>query len=325
MPADRVLTVGKCRALQRCSTPDGLFHILAIDHQDALKRSMRPDAPEEVMAADLTQFKLEVTRHLLADASGILLDPLYGAAQAITTGLLHQAGLLVELEKADYQMQPMPLNVEIDPHWSVAKIRRMGADGVKLFFYYNPQQAEHAEHQMAIVRRVALDCAKADLPFFAEPIIYQTEKRQPKLELVIESARHTAAAGADILKLEFPLEADEPYDEQGWLEACQRLTRAIDVPWVLLSAGVPFEVFAQQVKAACKGGASGFIVGRALWGDAALIQDTAQRQQWLQTNGKERLRELCAITARYGRPWQDLCEAPLITPDWFRHYGEDTE
>ena len=35
----KTLSVGKYRALQKASTTDGIFCILAIDHQDALRRA----------------------------------------------------------------------------------------------------------------------------------------------------------------------------------------------------------------------------------------------------------------------------------------------
>ena len=40
-------------------------------------------------------------------------------------------------------------------------------------------------------------------------------------------------------------------------------------PWALLSGGGSFDVFAEQVTAALEGGCAGFMVGRALWGEAA--------------------------------------------------------
>ena len=143
------LSFGKFRALQRASTPDGFFNILAIDHQDALRRAMNPQFPDRVSPADLTGFKLQTVAALIDNVSGVLLDPVYGVFQAIVGQILETKGLLVELEKADYQLNPMPLDVEIDPDWNVAKIKQINADGVKLFFYYNPHQADHAARQEA--------------------------------------------------------------------------------------------------------------------------------------------------------------------------------
>ena len=103
--ATRSISLGKYRALQQCSSEAGFFGVLAIDHQDALKRAIDPEDPLAVGADALTQFKLDVAACLKDDATGVLLDPVYGAAQAICAGTLAGTGLLVELEKADYQME----------------------------------------------------------------------------------------------------------------------------------------------------------------------------------------------------------------------------
>jgi tagatose-1,6-bisphosphate aldolase len=77
----RTVSIGKYRALQRASTPQGHFAILAVDHQDALRRVMRPDAPETITVTQIVEFKAQVVRALAPATSGILLDPIYGAAQ----------------------------------------------------------------------------------------------------------------------------------------------------------------------------------------------------------------------------------------------------
>jgi tagatose 1,6-diphosphate aldolase len=316
----KILSIGKYRALQRASTDDGLFTILAIDHQDALRRAMQAKSPESLSAEDLTVFKQDIVSALISEVSGVLLDPIYAAFQAIGAGILKHNALLVELEKADYQLKPLPLDVEIDPNWNVAKIKHMGADGVKLFFYYNPENDEHTKRQDSIVKQVAADCIRQDIPFYAEPIVY--EPYTSKREAVIESARQTAKNGANILKLEFPIDIQREQDEKIWFEACEELTSCINVPWVLLSAGVDFETFTQQLKIACQAGASGFMVGRALWGDAAKIRSRNERSQWVQTIGKKRLNLLTSITNLYGRTWLSSYATPEIDIDYFRHYRE---
>jgi tagatose 1,6-diphosphate aldolase len=316
----KTLSIGKHRALQRASTDDGLFTILAIDHQDALRRAIQPKSPENLSAEDLIIFKHDIVSALISEVSGVLLDPIYGTFQAISAGILKHSALLVELEKADYQLKPLPLDVEIDPDWNVSKIKCMGADGVKLFFYYNPENDEHTKHQDGILKRVAEDCIRQDIPFYAEPIVY--EPYTSKREAVIESARRTAKNGADILKLEFPIDIQQEQDEKIWFEACKELTSSVDVPWVLLSAGVDFETFTRQLKIACQAGASGFIVGGALWGDAAKISSRVERNHWLQTIGKKRLNLLTSIANLYGRTWLSSYATPEIDIDYFRHYRE---
>lgn len=310
-----MLTIGKYRALQRASTADGIFNILAIDHMDSLKRAINPDNPMSVTDEQMTVMKRDVVSTLMPTISGTLLDPVYGAAQMISRDLPKQVGLLVELEKADYSMQPLPLVVDIRPNWNVEKIKRMSADGVKLFYYYDPDSNDLCQQQDATIQAVVNDCAVYDIPLYAEPIVSNVnpDSRQRK---VIESAKRANDLGADILKVEFPIDASANMNHADWQEACEALNDAIDKPWVLLSAGVDFEVFCQQVATACQAGASGFIVGRAVWGNACTIQNPEERIAWLKTIGMERIKKLNNIANQYATSWQKTYHPPIITPDW---------
>lgn len=314
------LTMGKVRALQRASTPDDVFTILAIDHQDALRRAMNSDDPASLRVEALTAFKLDVLAALLPEISAVLLDPVMGAAQAVAAGMTRQIGLLVELEKADYALNPLPLAVEIDPQWSVHKIKTMGADGVKLFFYYHPERRAHAAQQISVIAQVVADCREMDIPLYAEPILYDVPGPDRR-RMVIESGRQVAATGADVLKLEFPIDIQRYPHESDWADACRELSAAVERPWVLLSAGVAYEVFARQVRIACQQGASGFIAGRAVWGEAAALQDSEARRRWLEHEGRRRMADLGAIARRYARPWRDFYPAGAVDADWFRSYG----
>jgi tagatose 1,6-diphosphate aldolase len=309
--------IGKLRAVQRSTTRDGHFAVLALDHADALRRALKPHTPESVTDAEMTAFKLDVLEALQEQASAVLLDPVHGAAQAVSAGLAPRCGLLVELEKADYQLQPLPLDFEIRPGWSVAKIKRMGGDGVKLFYYYHPEQQEHAERQNHRLREVVAACATQDVPLYLEPILYGLTDVSDLPRLVRQSAMDAAAAGADVLKLEFPAPANEP---ERWAGACEAISVAVDKPWTLLSAGVDFDTYCAQVEAACRAGVSGYIAGRAVWGDACAIPDRDQRRTWLATEGRARLARLNEITARFATSFRARWPEVSVGPAWFAKY-----
>ena len=85
------------------------------------------------------------------------------------------------------------------------------------------------------------------------------------------------------------------------------MTEAIGRPWVVLSAGVPVERFPAAVEAAGRGGASGFLAGRGVWGPAIRTADPAAA---LVTDGRARLEELLAIAdALARRRWDDAVVA----------------
>ncbi|HEX3049122.1 MAG TPA: hypothetical protein VHP83_00590 [Aggregatilineaceae bacterium] len=93
------------------------------------------------------------------------------------------------------------------------------------------------------------------------------------------------------------------------------------VPWVILSAGVDFATFEQQVQIACQSGASGFLGGRAIWKESVSM-NAAERQAFLTTTGTERLQRLTAIADQYARPWTDFYTPPAAVEKWFESYAE---
>jgi len=325
----KALSIGKYRALQRASTADGFFNIMALDHQDALRRVLNPKAPMDLSDQAMVSFKLDAVGALSSEISGVLLDPVYGAAQAIEQHILDGVGLLLELEKADYKMAPLPLSMEIRPHWSVAKIKRMYGDGVKIFFYYHPDDVAHAASQEKRIRQVVRECGVHDTPLYAEPIAYPSpngpqantpEYAADVTRVVVESAKRITALGADVLKLEFPIDIKHQPDESAWVAACRSVSEAVSVPWVLLSAGVDYENFCRQVKAACRGGASGFIAGRAVWGDACKLDDVVVRRRWFQDEGISRMQVLSGIVQQHATPWTAYYESQTISTSWFKNY-----
>jgi tagatose-1,6-bisphosphate aldolase len=98
------LTVGKLRGLGATSSPTGIFTILAFDHRQSFVKLLDPQAPERVTYGEVVAAKAQVVRALAPYTSAVLLDPVYGAAQAIASGALPgQAGLLVALEETGYE------------------------------------------------------------------------------------------------------------------------------------------------------------------------------------------------------------------------------
>lgn len=317
-------SIGKLRRLQRCATADGHFVIMAVDHRDNLRDMLQATHPDGTVGyAGLVDFKLAVTDALRGTYSAALLDPQFGAAQAIAAGALPgQAGLIVSVEKWGYSGDPLARETSVLAQWGVDKIARMGGDGVKMLLYYHPD-APNAAAQEAVVRDVAAACRAHDVPFFLEPIAYALDPARAGLSsaekrpLVLHAARTFSAMGVDILKAEFPLNiADEP-DERVWAEACAELTAASRVPWVLLSAGVGFDDFARQTRVACAAGCSGVMVGRAVWQEAVALEGAA-RARFLAATAVPRMQHLADLCRHHARP---LSTAAAVDEEWYRRYG----
>jgi tagatose 1,6-diphosphate aldolase len=323
----RPYALGSRRGLEACASPRGTFAVLALDHRQNLRRELRPADPESVTYDEMVDFKRAAVRALAPVATGTLLDPEIGAAQCIADGSLPaRAGLIVALEATGFEGPPTARISRILDGWSVEKAKRMGASAAKLLVYYHPD-AVNAADQERFVADVAADCRALDLALFVEPLSFsivegQTLAGEARRRVVVETARRLTAIGADILKAEFPYEPSTT-DRGLWREACAELDEASAVPWVLLSGGVDEATFEAQVSTACDAGASGVLVGRSVWAEAAPMEPAA-RDAFLATTGRERLGRLADLVESVGRPWHDrpsrLTPAPVPGDGWYREY-----
>jgi tagatose-1,6-bisphosphate aldolase len=322
-----MLTLGKWRGLQAASTPRGAFLILALDHRNNLRALLHPDAPDTTTAADMVEFKYQIVSALAPTTSAVLLDPVYGLAQCVVSNALPgQTGLIVTLDETGYEGPSTSRRSTFLEGWSVEKIKRTGADGVKLLVYYHPD-ARNAAEQEALIKQAAEECARYDIALYLELLSFSLDPARKKLppdereQVVIESARRLSDTGITVLKAEFPVDYAAVSDEAHWLAACRKLTQASVTPWVLLSAAAPYNVFKQQVKAAAVAGASGVMVGRAAWQEAGALSGQA-RQDFLRGEGRARMLELAEILETYARPWSEVYaeQIPAANEHWYKLY-----
>ena len=320
-----ILSIGKLRGLQQCSTASGVLAVLALDHRNNLRQALRPAAPDSVTPEEMVAFKRQVVGALAPVASAVLLDPEVGAAQCVACGALPgSTGLVIAVEATGYTGDPGARQSRILPGWGVEKVRRMGASAVKLLVYYHPNSPTASETE-SLVRRVAADCAAYDLPLFLEPLSYSLDPGRKSLRpeerrrVVIETARRLVAPGVDVLKAEFPLDIAAEPDERAWAVACAELSSASAVPWVLLSASADYETYLRQVTVACRAGASGVAAGRAVWQEVPGLTGEA-RAAFLHGPARDRMARLTALCDALARPWTDLYSPPDIGSDWYERY-----
>jgi len=328
------ISIGKLRGLQQLADARGMMTMVAVDHRGALKRALNEQDPDAVGYRDMVDFKLDLCQAVAGVASAVLLDPEYGAAQAIAAGLVPGSkGLLVSMEKTGYSGARAARITELLPDWSVGKVKKMGASAVKLLVYFRPDLEDVAAKQLDLVARLADQCLEEDIACLVEPVSYPVEGEdtsartfaERKPEIVFETARRITALPIDVLKAEFPADMESEQDEGRLLGLCRELDRASRLPWVLLSAGVDFDSFKKQVQLACQAGASGFLAGRALWQEGARIASREERLAFFRSTAAPRLQELAEIAGRHGRPWYDRMGAeagrfPPVSEGWYRSY-----
>ena len=329
------LSIGKIRGLQQIANPDGIFAMCAMDHRGSLRSMIKDeDHPGEVNYEEMVERKLELCSSLAEYASAVLLDPIFGAAQCISRSVLPKdTGLLVSIEASGYGGGKEHRITKLLDGWSVEKVRRMGASAVKILVYYRPDLKQLASKQLNTVNEVAMECIKYDLPFLVEPKSYPigNEINNPekfaaiKEQLVLKTAGDVTALPIDVLKAEFPADLRYKKDKPELINLCRQLDISSQVPWVILSAGVDFELFCQQVEIACQAGASGFLGGRAIWQEAMYIDEAQERVRYLSTVGADRLERLTEIANKYAVPWYKKLglsshELTNIVERWYEGY-----
>ncbi|MEM7274615.1 MAG: hypothetical protein AAF547_16130 [Actinomycetota bacterium] len=268
------------------ATTDGFFTVAALDHRDALKAELGDDAT----ADDLRAFK----RDMLAAFAGfdeapsaVMLEPEFSLPQlteAVPTG----TGITCALEAQGYFSDPEAGNSLMDG-WHPGRVTEVGADAAKLLVLYRHDRGEFTAAQERLVAEVVAGAAEARVPVLIEPVPVDVADDDDRRDVILAAAERLNPLGPMLLKL--------PYPGPG---ACGDLTeRCGDRPWALLSWGVPFEVYAEQLAEACANGCSGFTVGRALWREAV---DPATRAEVAANVIPGRFAELVTL-ARTGRPW----------------------
>lgn len=240
----------------------GRFSILAIDHRDSLRQFLRPDAPESLTSNEITALKIELVEALADLATGVMLEPEYSIPQLLDADALPEGvGFLAALESQGYLDDPEASPTTILEGWSVEQAKASGAAAAKLLLPYRPD-GRLASEQEQIGRDITSACHEINFPIALEPLFYGLTTGDDREAIVVETARRFAAMGPDLLKLPYP----------GSNEACEQVTEIVaeagGMPWAMLSGGGSFDDFAEQFTIAADAGCSGFMVGRALWGEA---------------------------------------------------------
>jgi tagatose 1,6-diphosphate aldolase len=332
------LTPGKLRGLQRISNPNGTLTMVATDQNSAMIKLLKEATKREPTYAEITDAKVMLSRALAPHCSGLLVDGMYGYASTVAAFAVPPGtGILIRVEKsgADKNAAGAPCG-EIEPGWGVGKIKRCGADAVKLLAQFEPGEYDSAEKNFEFTRQIYESCIEHDILFLLEPIHfpYNGEKEDSpskiarKASTVIESAKYLSRY-CDVYKAEFPGTLGVETDAQ-LADNLKKLNDACVKPWVLLSAGVNYDQYKKQVEMAMKAGASGILGGRAFWKEFVTYASPAERQKFAETECVRRVTETHAIVTTSGTPWfakygltMDELHGIRTTEGWHARYGGD--
>jgi tagatose-1,6-bisphosphate aldolase len=317
------ITPGRYRGLKSTSDDQNIFNILAFDQRGSYRKMLPAGSTEE----EAIQIKQEVVVSLSQHVSAALLDNRYGMPAAMN--MRGGCGLMMSIEESGYSGDSTYRRLLFDADWTVAKIKRMGGTSIKLLAYYHPHSGALAEEIEGVIADIIAQCHANDMPLFLEPMSYSLDANVAKESaafaetrpaVVRDTAKRLSALKPDVLKLEFPYDAAFHQDQAQWRTACEAVSAASSVPWVLLSAGVDFDTFAAQTEAACQAGASGWLAGRAIWKEC-VVMPPAERTQFLAKTAAVRIARLNEIANANARPWTQFY-SPIATDEgWHKSYA----
>ncbi|AGP59217.1 hypothetical protein [Streptomyces rapamycinicus] len=282
------------RDLSAIARPSGGFAMLAVDQREALRAMFAEHQTEPVTDQQVTDFKIETVRALTPHASAVLLERQFAlepvlAADAIAPG----CGLIAAVDELIGDEKEFVSRVEIDPAVSPAWVSSVGGVALKLLVLWRPD--EDPAPRVEMTRQFVAMAREAGLISILEPVSRTSRDGSPWTAAewndgVYAAARELGGLGADLYKAEVPLHGEG--DEAAVRRGCAQLNDIIDSPWVVLSSGVPHELFPRAVRLACEQGASGFLAGRAVWRQVVGAADIPAA---LQEHAVPRLRELGEI------------------------------
>jgi sulfofructosephosphate aldolase len=291
----------RARTLDPIARASGGFAMVAMDQRESLRTMFaeagagRPD--DRAMVA----FKTAVARALGPLASGFLIDRVFGFDQVRDRLLPDTCGLILAADALAQQPGQPVEETSLDEVVAAPDFDLTGVRAVKLLLIWRRDARREARVELA--RRFIAFAADRGVLSVLEPVVRPTPGEQSagrwdEDRAIIEAAGELSALRPSLYKAQVPRRGRGTASELR--RACQTLGSAIAGPWVVLSQGVDRDDFLPAVRAACLGGASGFLAGRALWSDVVGRPDVDRA---LAEVSVPRLARLIEVVDREATPW----------------------
>jgi tagatose 1,6-diphosphate aldolase len=338
------ISPGKFWSMRRLSDDNGLLKMLAMDQTGPIVNPIKAKrGVDTIPFNDVSDVKQAIAKHLAPHASAVLVDPPLGYATSIAR-IPPRTGLILATEWATWVVTETGRKSSNIPQWDAGEIRKIGADAVKVNLWFRPDVSDDVrKHQLAYLQSVKDACAKADIVFLLEFLIYPYPSEDPnfviqnRTKLVLEALSDPEVmdpSGVDIYKLEAPVPVHNVPDPDGPGAAAiqsvfEKMANNLKRPWVLLSAGASPEDFLKMLRYAYRAGASGYLAGRAIWAPAFdKFPDMKAMEHELETAAVPFMQQVNELTDRMATPWMKHpsfngnVEMFPAGPDFAKLYGK---
>jgi sulfofructosephosphate aldolase len=278
--------------------------MVAIDQRESLRMMFQAKQAEPVSDELLTDFKLAIAETLGGGASAMLFDRHFGLSAMDRARRLHPAlGRILAVDRLIQEPGQPVTDTELEDPIDGRTIRDWGAVALKfLLFWKGTRSADRCCKQaMAFTAYCRAHGFVSVLEAMVRPPNQGSAASWNREQALLDAAAALAAARPDLYKGEVPFFGRA--EAEVISERCREISSRLGRPWVVLSQGVTADDFPTAVRAACNGGASGFLAGRAIWADIVGPGDFRTR---LREKASPRLAALTAIVDSVARPWRTI-------------------
>jgi sulfofructosephosphate aldolase len=272
----------------------GTFLMVAMDQRESL-RTMLAERGHDQSDDRMIRFKAAVARELAPHASGFLIDRHYGF-EHVASLVPQTCGLILAVDDLVQPAGEIVQDTALDLVADVPAAKAAGAVALKLLVIWRDD--ERRAERVAMSRAFVELAGGHGLLSVLEPVVRVPESARE--DAIVEAAHELGAVRPSLYKCQVPYAGRG--DRQEITRVACEIDAALPCPWVVLSQGVAPEDFPSAVEAACRGGASGMLAGRAVWTSALADDDPTEL---LRAESVPRLHELAAIVDAHGRPWRD--------------------
>ena len=247
---------------------NGGFAMLALDQRESLRQMMFAGQGQDIQDSELIAFKRTALDIFGDQPSAVLLDIDFGLKALEETSAV-QPPIILAIDDLIHAADGKLTTTRLSSIGVEQAIESVKPDALKFLILWSELQS--SQERLDLAGSFVEFCKLQGLPSVLESIVRSKDAPvwtdpDKAVEAMLMAAEELATLKADLFKCEVP--GHGLFESEKTTSIAREITKLIDSPWVVLSNGVSAEAFPSAVKAACAGGASGFLAGRAIWADA---------------------------------------------------------
>ena len=322
------ISAGKYLSLKKMANEQGQFFIFGIEYQHVIGEAIQEilqlnDLPDQA----IRNLKDLVLRIISPECTGIIVDPVYSLASAMML-IDNRIGVGMALDSGNQDREdakPTSMITEFTPNWNVNKTKRLGINCAKISVNYDSSfDAIIRQRQRDLVRDIGRQCTNFDMALVVHLKVGNEASRGDFSEADEKLADYLRAIdifahsdyGADLLVIDLPYTISSlPDPNSGHHKQVTKvrdtfaaINNALSQAWVITNSDTNSNTqdYRNLLTYAVEAGASGFLMGDALWyGDFSHFPNIPRMEDSLQANTVTLMQDFKQIFAGKVSPWYD--------------------